>query len=124
MTHLITYNYKTHSKLYCKLDCILIELGGDRVKFEWDESKEKTNIGKHGIDFTTAALVFNDINRIEAYDVEHSIFEDRYRTIGRIADTVIIVAVSYTERLDAIRIISARIADKREEREYYDRKGN
>ena len=94
------------------------------MKFEWDDNKEKSNIDKHGIDFTTAALVFNDSNRIEAYDDEHSMFEDRYRTIGRIADTVIIVAVSYTERLDAIRIISARIADKREEREYYERKGN
>ena len=26
--------------------------------FEWDESKEKRNIVKHGLDFSTAALIF------------------------------------------------------------------
>lgn len=28
--------------------------------FEWDENKEKINISKHGLDFSTAALVFRD----------------------------------------------------------------
>ena len=93
------------------------------MKFEWDEDKEKANREKHGIDFSVAALVFDDDYRIEAYDDMHSVFEDRYLTIGRVSDTVIIIAVAYTEREDAIRIISARIADKREEREYYERKG-
>ena len=36
--------------------------------FEWDDKKEQINIAKHGIDFSTAALVFNDPNRIEKYD--------------------------------------------------------
>ena len=26
--------------------------------FEWDDEKEKINIAKHGIDFSTATLVF------------------------------------------------------------------
>ncbi len=39
---------------------------------EWDESKEKTNIKKHGIDFETASRVFNDSFRIELYDKKHS----------------------------------------------------
>lgn len=33
--------------------------------FEWDDNKEKINIVKHGIDFSTAAHVFQDENRIE-----------------------------------------------------------
>ena len=33
--------------------------------FEWDDKIEQINIAKHGIDFSTAALVFNDPNRIE-----------------------------------------------------------
>ena len=45
--------------------------------FEWDESKERINISKHGIDFSTAALVFGDDNRIEKYDESHSMTEDR-----------------------------------------------
>ena len=36
--------------------------------FEWDDNKEKINIAKHGIDFSTAAHVFQDENRIELSD--------------------------------------------------------
>ena len=52
--------------------------------FEWDESKEKRNIVKHGLDFSTAALIFNDVNRLEWFDERHSEQEDRYITIGEI----------------------------------------
>ena len=40
--------------------------------FVWDEDKDKANLAKHGIDFKTAALVFNDVLRIEYLDEEHS----------------------------------------------------
>ena len=42
--------------------------------------KNKINFAKHGIDFETAMLVFNDLQRIEIYDMEHSKEEDRYNT--------------------------------------------
>ena len=87
--------------------------------FEWDDEKERINISKHGIDFSTAALVFGDKNRIERYDSEHSADEERYITIGRINGVAIVVMVVYTEREQAIRIISARLATKREEEAYY-----
>ena len=45
--------------------------------FEWDDNKEKINIAKHGIDFSTAAHVFQDENRIEFFDEAHSEYEDR-----------------------------------------------
>ena len=35
--------------------------------FEWDDEKERINVAKHGIDFSTAAFVFGDDNRIEKY---------------------------------------------------------
>ena len=88
--------------------------------FEWDDSKEQTNIIKHGIDFSTAARVFHDENRIEFYDEAHSESEDRYITIGQINGIAIIVMVVYTERKDAIRLISARKATNQERRMYYD----
>ena len=90
--------------------------------FEWDDVKEKINIAKHGIDFSTAARVFQDENRIEFYDEAHSTDEDRYITIGQIngiAVTVIVMVV-YTERERAIRLISARKATTQEGRMYYD----
>ena len=89
------------------------------MKFEWDDHKEQINIQKHGIDFSTAALAFNDIYRIETYDSLHSDIEDRYITIGQINSITLIVMVVYTERTDVIRIISARLATTREKEAYY-----
>ena len=89
------------------------------MKFEWDDHKEQINIQKHGIDFSTAALVFNDIYRIETYDSLNSDIEDRYITIGQINSITLIVMVVYTERTDVIRIISARLATTREKEAYY-----
>ena len=54
------------------------------MQFEWDDIKEQKNIHKHGIDFSTAALAFTDTNRIEYFDDNTSINEDRYITIGLI----------------------------------------
>ena len=65
----------------------------------------------------TAIHVFDDENRIEIYDVEHSINEDRYNTIGLVHDLLFVV---YTERKDNLRIISARLATMAERRLYYD----
>lgn len=99
---------------------ILSLTGGIGMIFEWDDKKEKINIVKHGIDFSIAALVFQDENRIEFFDETHSLLEDRYITIGEINGIAVIVMVVYTERENAIRLISARKATKREWRLYYD----
>ena len=61
------------------------------MKFEWDEEKKQLNLSKHGIDFETAMLVFNDLQRIEIYDMEHSINEDRYNTIEMVNDILFVV---------------------------------
>lgn len=90
------------------------------MKFEWDDNKEQKNIAKHGLDFSTAVLVFGDENRIEMYDEAHSETEDRYITIGAINGVVTVLYVVYTERSEAIRIISARCATWREKEVYYD----
>lgn len=88
--------------------------------FEWDDEKARANIKKHGIDFETAARVFADENRLEIYDEEHSEDEDRYITIGMIDNVACVVMVVYTERGEAVRLISARKATSQERRMYYD----
>lgn len=94
------------------------ERGGNGILiFEWDEEKNQLNLKKHGIDFETAMFVFNDLQRIEIYDMEHSINEDRYNTIGMVNDILFVV---YTEREENIRLISARLATKTERSIYYD----
>lgn len=87
------------------------------MKFEWDEQKEYLNIRKHHINFNIAKRVFNDVNRIEIYDMQHSIDEDRYNTIGMVENVLFVV---YTERKETIRLISARLATEKERSLYYD----
>lgn len=87
------------------------------MKFEWDENKNLINKEKHKISFETAAHVFDDPNYIEMYDFEHSVEEDRYIAIGKVGDVLFVV---FTERKDAIRLISARLATSVERGIYYD----
>ena len=47
------------------------------MQFEWDDEKAALNFKKHSVRFETAALVFNDENRIELYDTARSAYEDR-----------------------------------------------
>ena len=85
---------------------------------EWDEDKAALNLIKHGVRFETAARVFDDAYRIELYDAEHSIDEDRYNTIGMVDNILFVV---YTERKNRVRLISARPANRKERSLYYDR---
>ena len=87
------------------------------LQVEWDDEKNRINIEKHGISFETAMYIFNDERRIEIYDAEHSIEEDRYNTIGMVDDVLFVV---YTERRERIRLISARAANSLERSIYYD----
>ncbi|UTC90956.1 BrnT family toxin [Treponema denticola] len=83
--------------------------------FEWDYEKEQRNIKIHKISFETAKLVFNDNNRIELFDINHSGAEDRIITIGKVDKVLFVV---YTERGEKTQIISARAATKAERRLY------
>lgn len=89
------------------------------MKVEWDSEKNTKNIKKHGISFSLAAKVFTDVNRIEYYDEKNSKEEDRYITIGLVGEVLFVV---YTDREDAVRLISARLANEIEKEAYYDRK--
>lgn len=84
--------------------------------FEWDEEKNNKNIEKHHISFRTAAYVFMDDNRLELYDDFHSDDEDRYKVIGLVNKVLCVIC---TERKDATRIISARLATAKERSAYY-----
>ncbi len=89
------------------------------MEFEWDDNKEIYNIKKHSISFSMAARVFDDDNRIEFYDYEHSVSEDRYVTIGLVDGVFAVVFVVFTEREKVIRIISARLATRKEKERYF-----
>jgi uncharacterized DUF497 family protein len=86
------------------------------VEFEWDPEKEQANMQKHGVDFTEAATVFGDPLELTIPDPDHSIGECRFLSMGYSLRNRILV-VSYTEREDRIRIISARVASPKERRQ-------
>jgi uncharacterized protein len=86
------------------------------MKFEWDERKNKKNIEKHGIDFNDAKGVFTDKKRLEIPDLRKDYGEDRWKAIGAILG--LIITVIFTIRDTAIRIISARQANKKERGRY------
>jgi uncharacterized DUF497 family protein len=87
------------------------------VEFEWDPDKERSNNERHGVDFTEAATVFGDPLELTITHPDHSVGEYRFLSIGYSSLNRILV-VSYTEREDRIRIISARTASPKERRQY------
>jgi len=76
------------------------------MEFEWDETKNKSNFEKNGIDFNDAEEVFNDKKKKITPDTRKEYEEERMKIIGKIYETII--SVIYTLRNSVIRIISAR----------------
>jgi uncharacterized DUF497 family protein len=93
-----------------------------RLSFEWDPEKSDSNLKKHGVSFEEAGSVLSDPFEITLFDPDHSDEEDRYISLGMSYRDRILV-VSYTEREDKIRIISARVANKRERKKYEEETG-
>lgn len=73
--------------------------------FEWDPAKEADNIRKHKVDFQMAAQVFKDPRRKIITDSKHSLSEERYFCIGKVAGKLLTVRFVYRE--GNIRIIGA-----------------
>ncbi len=92
--------------------------GGPHLLVEWDPRKAATNLRKHRVSFEEAATVFRDTLSATAADPDHSVGEDRYVTFG-VSVRGRLLVVAHTERGDTVRLISARLATKRE-REIYE----
>ena len=87
------------------------------MRIEYDEVKNQKNLVKHGLSFQTASSAFNDPQSVIIYDEEHSEGEDRYNLIGAVESHILFIV--YTMRGEAVRLISARPATKREIERYY-----
>ncbi len=89
------------------------------LDFDWDESKNKVNQRKHGISFEEAKTVFYDENAREYHDPDHSTSEDRFIMLGMsFMAKVLVICHCYREKDSIIRIISARKANKSEQKSY------
>lgn len=87
--------------------------------FEWDENKNRINKAKHGVDFETAATVFDD--PLLASRVERIVDgEERWQTIG-MAEGLMLLLVAHLDicgNVTTIRILSARKANNHERKRY------
>ncbi len=89
-----------------------------RLNSEWGEDKNRSNIRKHGFDFSEAEEMFRGALLIRP-DTDEDYGEERWVGIGMTQGCVALVA--FAERpQDTIRIISLRKADH-EEREQYEK---
>lgn len=87
------------------------------MNFEYDAEKQVANLCKHGIDLRDAAYVFWDMRRLDVADSRKDYGEERRIAVGCVEDRIWVVV--YTRRADAIRLISARKANEREQKRYH-----
>ena len=85
--------------------------------FEWDDAKAEANWRAHGVAFHHAIKAFRDPFAVERIDDRLDYGEERINLIG-IAEGVLL-HVTYTERGERIRLISARRAERHEQDDYY-----
>jgi uncharacterized protein len=105
-----SHNYKKATTISCV----------HSIRFEWNETKDLTNQGKHGLSFESAAQVFRDPLQVMIPDrIENG--EERWKTFGLVHGTLLVV-VAHTLREEemetVVRIISARRATRFERRFY------
>jgi uncharacterized protein len=91
------------------------------MKFEWDETKRRLNLQRHGIDFVDVPQIF-DGDTVTIEDIRLDYGETRYISLGLLRTHVIVVV--HTERKGALRIISARKATKYETKTYFEHIAN
>jgi uncharacterized DUF497 family protein len=85
--------------------------------FTWSEYKRRLNLGRHGLDFTDAPVVFDGLT-FTYEDDRFRYREQRFVTLGLLAGVP--VSIVHTETAHEIRIISFRKATRGEARLYFD----
>jgi hypothetical protein len=83
------------------------------------ERKNRANRKKHGVSFEETRSAFLDENARVMPDPEHSEEEDRFILLGLSTSLrILVVCHCYRQKEEVIRIISARKADREEQRQY------
>ena len=87
------------------------------VRVEWDDQKAKANLSKHDVSFEEAETVLRDPFIVVAPDPDHSESEAREIAAG-LSSYGRLLLISFTQRDDSVRIISARKLTAYERRLY------
>jgi uncharacterized protein len=88
------------------------------MRYEWDEKKSNINYKKHGLSFKDAELIFSG-KTVSFKDDREDYGEDRFITLGKLENRVVVVVHTQRERIT--RIISMRKANEREKKIYLKR---
>ena len=90
------------------------------ISFEWDEKKSRANLAKHKVSFDEAQTVFFDTNARMIFDPDHPGTEDRFILLGMSGLLRILIVCHCCRENDGkiIRIISARKANRNEQKQY------
>ncbi|PIR62282.1 MAG: hypothetical protein COU65_04240 [Candidatus Pacebacteria bacterium CG10_big_fil_rev_8_21_14_0_10_42_12] len=83
------------------------------IEFEWDEGNLDKNLEKHKVSNLEAEEVFFDEKKRILKDILHSGIEERYLIIGKTKAGRALFIV-FTQRVDKVRVISARDQNKKE----------
>jgi uncharacterized protein len=86
------------------------------MEFDWSPAKCAKNIAERGIDFADVLVGFADPMKKVARDDRKDYGEKRFNMLARVEGRVF--HITFTERGKVVRIISARKANKREQRRY------
>jgi hypothetical protein len=87
------------------------------IRFEWDRRKAASNLRKHGVSFDEALTVFRDPLARIFDDEDHSMREAREIVIGHSVKERLLV-ISFVDRQEAVRLVNARKATRREREDY------
>ena len=85
--------------------------------FDWDEGNRDKNWLKHGVSNGECEELFFNLPLIVADDTKHSELERRYYALGQ-TNTGRHLFLSFTIRLDKVRVISARHMSRKERESY------
>ncbi len=88
------------------------------MEYEWDPAKNVANLRKHGTSFDEAKHIFDGPILTRADD-RQDYGEIRDISLGALSPDAVLVVV-HAERGGKIRLISARKANRRETKVYYD----
>lgn len=87
------------------------------IGFEWDKGNADKNLKKHGVSTEETEEVFFDDLSVLSEDSKHSRTEKRYQIVGK-SEKERLLSLIFTIRGDNIRVISARVANRKERRFY------
>ncbi|MBK4739137.1 BrnT family toxin [Noviherbaspirillum pedocola] len=85
------------------------------MEIEYDSAKDENNVRKHGVSLADAGLI-DWSSALIRRDLRRDYEEQRYQAFGMLNGRLYLVV--FTPRNGAMRVISMRKANKREERKY------